>query len=43
MAIVHGVRELACDVLEGREPRSLTDIAPDIRRWLNATFVRRAA
>jgi AcrR family transcriptional regulator len=43
MAIVHGVRELACDVLEGRVQRSLTDIAPDIRQWLTATFARRTA
>jgi AcrR family transcriptional regulator len=41
MAIVHGVRELACDAMEGRIEGSLTDIAPDIERWLTATFLGR--
>lgn len=38
MGIVHAVRELACDVLEGREERSLTEISGDILEWLVAMF-----
>jgi AcrR family transcriptional regulator len=38
LAIVYGVRALACDVLEGRTAGSLTDLAPDIEHWLTRTL-----
>jgi len=38
MGIVHGVRELVCDVLEGRAAGTLDDLAPDIEHWLSATL-----
>ncbi len=38
MGIVHGVRELVCDVLEGRTAGTLDDVAPDIAHWLSATL-----
>jgi AcrR family transcriptional regulator len=37
MGIVHGVRELVCDALEGRGG-DLTGLEPDIQRWLAATL-----
>jgi AcrR family transcriptional regulator len=36
---VHAVRELACDSLERSPERPLTDLAPDIVRWLAATVL----
>ncbi len=38
LGLVHGIRELVCDVLEGRADGTLADLAPDIQRWLKATL-----
>lgn len=38
MGIVHGVRELVCDVLEGRSVSQLRDLAPDVEAWITAAF-----
>lgn len=38
VGIVHGVRELVCDALEGRSDGGVTAIAPDILSWMTATF-----
>jgi AcrR family transcriptional regulator len=37
-AIVHGVRELACDALEERVQPRLREIAPDVVLWITATI-----
>jgi AcrR family transcriptional regulator len=38
LGIVHGVRALACDVLDGRLEDSFTALACDIETWLTATL-----
>jgi AcrR family transcriptional regulator len=39
LGFVHAVRELACDSLERTPQRPLTELAPDIVRWLTATVL----
>lgn len=39
MGLVHAVRELACDRLERGPDRPLTELAPDIVRWIGATVL----
>ena len=39
MGLVHAVRELACDRLERGPDGPLTDLAPDIVRWIAATVM----
>jgi AcrR family transcriptional regulator len=38
MGIVHGVRELACDVLDGRIEGPVTGLTDGILAWITATF-----
>ncbi len=38
IGIVHGVRELVCDALEGRIEGRVTDLLPEIVVWITATF-----
>jgi AcrR family transcriptional regulator len=38
MGIVHGVRCLVCDFLEGRTDSTLTELSDEIERWLAATL-----
>ena len=40
---VHGVRELVCDALESRPRIPLTDLGPDVLRWITATVQGAAA
>lgn len=43
LGLAIGVRELVCDALESSEQLPLTQLAPDIRRWITATVQGAAA
>lgn len=43
LGLALGVRELVCDALENGERVPLTELAPDVRRWVTATVEGAAA